>query len=879
MEEFTIAQFFSHSDFDTPTKFICVWQREDLFLIRRPATSDVIVPERMAIDEAREYVAQIQEFLSQEVPNQARVAELRTINNLLVFQISQIERWEQSCEKLMSELNPSELPAIVYVYTKLQMPPDFTGKAREVHLSESLKAAQIHTLERLREMIHERVAQFEQRAKTLISDQDLRAIVAQIERDLDVLKLAPALFEAFSETLSEIILAAERRMESIRDQQKTDDCIANIKRVVSAIGPSTNQSALAKACSSIESLVEAFPHVKDGEEYRGAISQIQKYQLDQRKSLLDWVNRAERVDRKHTAETLLAEVAAAQDRFDSESDAAQIDDICRLLASAAERFGIVEAADQKLRDYVAAVRRLSERVLHSKDIKSGITCYREMMALRCIGANDSPNCSKVENEVLEVREVAKTHLVQLIGAMCSRVPETSEECRRLSEQSEGILNEVVSMADFSNLEVPIRSYLQTLTETARIIELRAADQQKLLRVRNFRRIAPNTLQLCESAIAEIRELQQTLNFPESYEQELNEVVTSIERRQAEFSDRLSQIACDLSTLSSYDAFKSLQRTYDQLEMIFDGSSRERDYRSLESDITNLRQIFERLIKIESKSAGATTIKGFQDCLRELEVSPDLQSLPDWANERIVGCRNRLRESITTASEQLTRWNSQLALLSTRQDIDSTRNAISSKVSLYAESDMSDAHKQLTVDLLALGDCLQVRAANTLQTEIDCEQALERAVEWRASHEGSVSPVVIERALLIEREIAERCANIKNESLRRWQQWITLIRDRSKALQVMSESAARSDTAAQLLKELAARQLILPPDIWDSESVFLELVQEQCKQILNCDREAQILLLFDQLPEEIKRTLCRRLAERIAIGLNTSEEVAASQRGN
>jgi hypothetical protein len=96
---------------------------------------------------------------------------------------------------------------------------------------------------------------------------------------------------------------------------------------------------------------------------------------------------------------------------------------------------------------------------------------------------------------------------------------------------------------------------------------------------------------------------------------------------------------------------------------------------------------------------------------------------------------------------------------------------------------------------------------------------------------------------------------------------------------MSESAARSDTAAQLLKELAARQLILPPDIWDSESVFLELVQEQCKQILNCDREAQILLLFDQLPEEIKRTLCRRLAERIAIGLNTSEEVAASQRGN
>jgi hypothetical protein len=227
-----------------------------------------------------------------------------------------------------------------------------------------------------------------------------------------------------------------------------------------------------------------------------------------------------------------------------------------------------------------------------------------------------------------------------------------------------------------------------------------------------------------------------------------------------------------------------------------------------------------------------------------------------------------------------RWNSQLASLSTLKDVESSRNAISAKASLYAESEMSDLHRQLTVDLLALSDCLRVQAMTaTLQTEIDCEKALGRATEWRAAHEGSVSPIVIQRALLVEKCIADRGESLKNERVRQWRRWVKVIEDRAEAVRAMPESAARSENAATLLKEITDKQLTCPSDIEASEVALLESVQSQCTQILNFDREAQIVLLFDQLPGEIKRTLCRRLAERIGSEVDASEEVAASQRGN
>jgi hypothetical protein len=61
------------------------------------------------------------------------------------------------------------------------------------------------------------------------------------------------------------------------------------------------------------------------------------------------------------------------------------------------------------------------------------------------------------------------------------------------------------------------------------------------------------------------------------------------------------------------------------------------------------------------------------------------------------------------------------------------------------------------------------------------------------------------------------------------------------------------------------------DVADREIVELKSIESECREILNRDRESQILFLFEQLPRDLQIALCRRLAER-------SESLVSSSNG-
>lgn len=880
MQELTLSQFFSQADLETPAKFATVWQREGLFVTRRAATVDVTVTPRMSTDEAKNCVAKIQEFLSQDAPGQNRAIELKKASAFLAFQITQIEEWEQSWHELGRDVNSSELVPIVDGYSKLQKAPDFTGKSPEVFLSEGQKAEQVKVLEKLRGTIRNRINAYEQRAEILNSDQEFRVTAGQIERDLEVLKRVPSLFEAFSVKLSDALLAAERRMESLRDRAQYDDSIANIKSIMSALGPATNQSALVRALRSIDDLAKRSPDVKSSQEYREAVSRIEKYRLDQHRNLSDFKTRAEHVNSRRAAETLLGEISFARERFDSEADAAQIDHLCSLLASTAERFASIEAADEILKSYIATVRRLSDRVFSARETNDAISAYQEMLSANWSGADGSPSRERVETEAMEIRERARAHISKQIERTCSRIPATLEGCHRLRDELTFVLEQLTGSAELLDLKAKITSTLQNTDEISAAIEQRSEDNEKLTRMRRLKDGAPNTLFLCETAVAEIGELQKMLNFPDAHDIEIRGIVSSIERRQAEFGERLAEIASGLAAVKSYEEFKPLQRSYDQLAMVFTGSKREEDYRALEARIRDLQRIVERLNEYESRSLSAVTVRQCQDRIQELDQGSDVQTLPSWATDRLAGCRKRMEEIVRGAGGLLDKWEAQIAALNTVEEVENLRSAIDAKAPMYSESQFSDRYRQLTVDARALGGCLRLHAAITgLQTAFDCEKAMARAADWRSDHDGVVSTAIVERAQLVDQDIKEKLRTLKREEVERWKKWVAEIQGQAERVRAMGDSPGRSEGALDLLDAIVARQDAFSQDLVGPEIAILESVRKECTQIVNRDKETRILLLFRELPEDLQRSLCRRIAENLGIESTASQDIATTQRDN
>jgi hypothetical protein len=430
--------------------------------------------------------------------------------------------------------------------------------------------------------------------------------------------------------------------------------------------------------------------------------------------------------------------------------------------------------------------------------------------------------------------------------------------------------------EFATTEAKAKAALESLEAIAKQIELTDADQQKLNRIRQYKRSIPNTVQLCEAAINEVKELRGSINFPDACANEIDEIASTLERQAQKLVDQLSDVAQVLPTVNSYEKFKSFQRSYDQLAMVFVGSRREEDYRSLDSKIKSLQGVFELLKDVEAQCLTATTVRQSYAALERVNETAQLVDLPEWARERISQQQGLLADKIALAVAQLDEWEAGRDALRSVGEIDSRIKAISTKAVLYEGSDLSERVRKINVELQALRECLRIdKAFAVLSHEKDGADAMEQIAQWRSEHERVVGPSIIAYASTLEARIGDRLAELNNRRLTEWKKQVVKLRGRASLVQSQVESPSRTESAMALLKDVAEMSRRYGPDVANPEIADLESIETECREILNRDRESQILVLFEQLPKDLQIALCRRLAER-SESLVSSNGIIAKQ---
>ena len=256
------------------------------------------------MDDGRATLVRIQEFLSTEPSNVARVTELRNAAKVIKFEIEQIEKWEEECHSDLSQINPADLAHVVDTFRRLQSQPNYIGKRFEVYLTEGQISSQLAGIEKVRSFIQQRVAEAERKAGIISTDEDFRAIAAQIERDQEILRRDESLSKAFSAQLEAVRRIAESRIELLSRQTLFEQTLRNVKNVIGALSQATTQRALENAQHAVERYALECPEVASNREYRSALGQIETYKLGQKRWLAECKSRADLVKSKRDAEAL-----------------------------------------------------------------------------------------------------------------------------------------------------------------------------------------------------------------------------------------------------------------------------------------------------------------------------------------------------------------------------------------------------------------------------------------------------------------------------------------------------------------------------------------------------------------------------------------------
>ena len=861
IQEMSLPEFLLQPELEAPAKFVNVWQRDDLFVIRKSVTLDVDVPSRMALEEAKELVSRIREFVAQEGVNQQRASDLRKICNFVSMQIEQMSQWERSWRDTASKGSGAELSEVVEAFEKLQDPPDFKCKTPEVYFANKQLEEHAKAIESLRRRVRDGISNLQQQASSISSDHDYRSISAQIARELEVLKRSQALHQAYSVEYSDLRASADTRMESLRRKVEYDQSLASIGYVVAALSPSTTQSALDNALVSLERLGVENPEIKNSREYRTAIGRVQNYKLDDQKQLGEWKLRAESIGSKRNAESLLAEITSGRGKYDTLPDSDTVSEIYRTLEGTAKRLGRIEAAEACLTQYLTEMRQVQKRILLATEAPHALSLYQNFTPIACDDPEASPNYEAAVAEAASLRALAKSHIEEQLQASCNKVPSTAQECERVRAELTRSLDAISSVPEFSHLHQALEAAIQANRERAVSLEMEFEDSRRMSQLRRLRKTVLTTLAQCETIKEEISSVQRELHSPTTYEREIAELLAIPELQEQKFKDRLAAITESLREVRKYDDFALLRRSYDQLAAAFVGSRMEDLYRSAEPIFGDLQLVFDRLRQLDARVSSAKAVREAQEALDALQG--ETEGLPNWTKEPLEALRNKLHNLIAAAENQLKSWQAQLPIVDGRSKLENLRKVISSQSSSYVGSGLEDVFQQLLAEIPAVEELLKLESSTTsLVTESDCERALERTKSCLDSGQGARSEQLCSRLKKVESEIESRRRSIVEALIEDWRRWSANVRRRTELLESEPESSGGSTRALAILGDISERKQFAPSTMPASELADLEAVEQRARAVVNRDRISQIVLLFHQLPKAEQQTLCHRLAQEL-----------------
>ncbi|MDH6084819.1 synaptonemal complex protein 1 [Umezakia ovalisporum] len=447
---------------------------------------------------------------------------------------------------------------------------------------------------------------------------------------------------------------------------------------------------------------------------------------------------------------------------------------------------------------------------------------------------------------------------------------TEKACSAYKTEIEAMIDQVREIA---NLPPHIYESLQNALGTCniRLTEIRyQADQGKkqvedMQIMQNIRQCnSPTKLKticLAQQALAEIKNLQSRCHYPQKFQDEITEIVQSIENKITEYRYALINLGNRIQSVTNLTELDILSTEYAKLDFIFQDAADYGDYQALQPQIQSLKHDLEEIKKLEDLYQKSDY--GSCNYALAIIVSPNFKIYNTGRlQEKISQLEVNLQQKIQKFTAELQEYKHNLQYLSTVEEAQRLQKELIKRSPHYSGSEIETEYELILSELSLLIELLQITEATNLESLEVCQTQLEKLENWENLTQR-LTPTLSDRLHFIRTEIKQTKSLITQKQQVAAQQWLEDLATSFTELNQLSDERAKLSAATNLLEQIQFKKseythLLEAPAYQILETMERQCIQEQKKDITN-----QVLLLFQQLPRLEQQNLYERLGQIIS----------------
>lgn len=240
----------------------------------------------------------------------------------------------------------------------------------------------------------------------------------------------------------------------------------------------------------------------------------------------------------------------------------------------------------------------------------------------------SPNNSILPTEQQRDRfsqafQTVSNKIDQLVAAKSKGAESLSTEqaCNTYKIEIEGIIDQITQIADLpphliESLQNALRTSNIRLTDIRQQTEegqKQAEDTQIMQNIRNSA-TKIKTIHLSQAALQEIENLQSRFNYPDKFQDELAEIVQSIQNKITSDRSSLANLRTQLQSANNLTELDIINTEYAKLDVVFQDSADYENYQELQPQIQSLKHDLEQIQTLEIRYQQSDSIPSCDDAL-------------------------------------------------------------------------------------------------------------------------------------------------------------------------------------------------------------------------------------------------------------------------
>ncbi|MEH2205992.1 MAG: hypothetical protein V7K53_18250 [Nostoc sp.] len=212
---------------------------------------------------------------------------------------------------------------------------------------------------------------------------------------------------------------------------------------------------------------------------------------------------------------------------------------------------------------------------------------------------------------------------QLVAAENKRAESlsTEEACNTYKIEIQGIIDQITQIADLpphliESLQNGLRTSNIRLTDIRQQAEAGQKQAEDTEIMQNIRNSATKikTIHLSQAALQEIENLQSRFNYPDKFQDELAEIVQSIQNKITSDRSSLANLLTQLWSVRNLRELDIINTEYVKLDVVFQDSADYGNYQELQPQIQSLKHDLEQIQSLEIRYQQSDSIPSCNDAL-------------------------------------------------------------------------------------------------------------------------------------------------------------------------------------------------------------------------------------------------------------------------